>query len=185
MRQPDRYGRNPGVELRLSFLPLILLALPLVEIAVFVAVGSEIGVLATLGLVLATTILGAVLLRIQGLGAMAAIRASMEAREAPGRELVHGAMIMLAGLLLLLPGFVTDVLGLLLFVPPVREAAWSFLRKRIVVVDVAGGARRPGAGRRRDGRTIDLDEDDYSREGEPREWPDDEPPPPPPGLPPR
>lgn len=139
------------------FLPLLLLGLPLAEIAVFVLVGGEIGALATVGLVIATTILGAVLLRVQGFGAMTRIRAVMDAGESPGRDLVHGAMIMLAGLLLLLPGFITDALGLLLFIPPVREFAWRFLKNRVTVIDV-GVWRGPA----RD-TTIDLDAEDYSR----------------------
>lgn len=145
--------------------PLIFLALPLVEIAVFALVGSRVGVLATIGLVIATTVLGAVLLRIQGFGAMARINAAMERGEAPGRDLVHGLMIMVAGVLLLAPGFVTDAIGLLLFIPPVRDLAWRFVKGRIVIVGPGGfrGWRGPGRG-----RTIDLDEDEFRRsEGRP------------------
>jgi UPF0716 protein FxsA len=77
-------------------------------------------------------------------------------------------MIMLAGVLLLIPGFVTDVLGLLLFIPPVRDAAWRFLKRRIVV----GGSFPTGFGgfrsRARDAKTIDLDAEDYSRTPDPK-----------------
>ena len=145
------------------FIPLFLLGLPLVEIAVFVLVGSHIGVLATIGLVIATSVLGGVLLRIQGLGAMARISAAMERGEAPGRDLVHGLMIMVAGLLLLVPGFVTDAVGLLLFIPPVRDLGWRLIRNRIVIVGAPNSG--PGAAWRRPrGRTIDLDEDEFRRE---------------------
>lgn len=140
---------------------LLLLALPLAEIAVFVLVGSHIGVLATIALVIATTIAGSVLLRIQGFGAMARIRASIDAGATPGRELVHGLMIMIAGVLLLLPGFITDALGFLLFLPPVRDIAWRFLRDRIVIV---GGMGSSGPGGHRRSGTIDLDDDDFTRE---------------------
>ena len=79
-------------------------------------------------------------------------------------------MVLLAGILLLIPGFVTDILGLLLFLPPVREIAWRFLKSRIVVsAGSFGGFARPGArsgarasDRQRGGKTIDLDEDEYS-----------------------
>lgn len=137
---------------------LLLLALPLIEIAGFVIVGSEIGVLATVALVIATTVLGSVLLRIQGFGILTRIRETMETGGEPGRDLVHGFMVMLAGVLLFLPGFFTDIIGLVLFIPPIRDLAWKFLSKRITVVSVGGFSRRP-AGR----PTIDLEEDEYSR----------------------
>ena len=71
-------------------------------------------------------------------------------------------MILLAGVLLLIPGFITDIIGLLLFIPPVRDLAWRFLRSRVSVV--SGGLRRRlrGGGPAARGKTIDLDEDDYS-----------------------
>ena len=153
----------------MPLLPLVLIALPLIEIAGFALVGSLIGVLPTVALVVATTVLGAVLLRVQGLGVLGRIREAMEKGDSAGRELVHGLMIAIAGLLLVIPGFFTDSLGLLLFIPPLRELVWRFLRKRIVVVGAAGygagGAGfRPGAS-----RTIDLDSEDFSRrDDEPR-----------------
>ena len=117
----------------LSFFPIFILALPLLEIAGFIIVGRQIGVLPTLGLVVLSSIAGALLLRIQGFGVMTRIRNEVEAGRDPGRELAHGAMILLAGMLLLIPGFVTDIIGLLLFIPPVRDLAWRFLKRRIIV----------------------------------------------------
>jgi UPF0716 protein FxsA len=154
--------------MRLPVIPLFLLALPFLEIAGFVIVGREIGVLYTLTLVIASGILGAILLRIQGFGVMARIRRELDTGGDPGREVAHGAMIMLAGVLLLIPGFVTDIIGLLLFLPPVRDIAWRFLRSRVSIsAGSFGGFARPGAasgarpnGRR--GKTIDLDTDEYS-----------------------
>lgn len=147
--------------MRISFLPLLLLVVPLAEIATFVVVGGQIGVLPTIGLVILTTIVGMFLLRIQGLGALRRIQAVMNRGESPGRDLVHGLMIMVAGVLLLIPGFITDTIGLLLFVPAIRDAGWNVLRSRIRVVSI-----RPGDGPRPnrygEGPTIDLDEDDYS-----------------------
>lgn len=162
VRQPGKCKRKVAFPL----VPLLLLGLPLVEIAVFVLVGSHIGVLPTIGLVIATSVLGGFLLRVQGLGAMARISAAMERGDAPGRDLVHGLMIMVAGMLLLVPGFVTDAVGLLLFIPPVRDLGWRLIRNRIVIVG-AGGQRNPQGApwRRSRGRTIDLDEDEFRREG--------------------
>jgi UPF0716 protein FxsA len=150
--------------LRISILPiLIVLALPLLEIAGFVLVGRQIGVLPTLGLVLASGIAGSALLRHQGFGVMSRIRAEMEAGRDPSRQLAHGVMILLAGILLLIPGFFTDIFGILLFIPPIRDVVWRFLRKRVVVTSfgsASGGfSSRPGPGR---DKTIDLNQDDYS-----------------------
>lgn len=147
-------------------LPLLLLALPLLEIAGFVLVGSEIGVLSTIGLVLLSAVLGSILLRVQGFGVMTRIRTEMEAGRDPSKELANGAMIVLAGILLVIPGFISDIVGILLFLPPVRALAWRFLSKRVrFTSDFGGFARRSGpAG----GKTIDLDEDDFSRQPNPK-----------------
>lgn len=146
---------------------LFLIALPIVEIATFVIVGSRIGVLWTIALVVLASIAGMALLRIQGFEVLTRIRRELDAGRSPGRELAHGVMIMLAGILLLIPGFVTDVLGLLLFIPPVRDLAWRLLRRRIVVTSFGTGfgsfrATRP------DGKTIDLDTRDFSRTPDPK-----------------
>jgi UPF0716 protein FxsA len=147
---------------RLSLLPFFLLVVPLAEIATFVVVGSKIGVLATIALVLVTAVTGMTLLRIQGLGTLGRIQAQMDRGEMPSRELVHGLMIMIAGILLLTPGFITDTLGFLLFVPALRDRAWRFLRERVLFA-VQAQTFRGGARRREDRRTIDLDEDDFRR----------------------
>lgn len=158
-----------GQDLRISFLPLFLLALPLLEIAGFVIVGREVGALATVGLVLASSIAGVLLLRHQGFGVMARVRAEMAGGGDPSRQLAHGAMIVVAAILLIIPGFITDIIGLLLFLPPVRDLAWRRLKGRIVVATdfTAGGFR----GRSRD-KVIDLDDRDYSREDDFNRGPD-------------
>ena len=148
----------------MTFIPLFILALPIIEIAVFILVGSKIGVLWTIALVVLSALAGSWLLRIQGFGALNRIRAELDAGRDPGRELAHGAMIMLAAVLLLIPGFVTDVIGLLLFIPPVRDVAWRFLKQRIVVNGSVFSTRFDGfRNHTRDNRTIDLDAEDYSR----------------------
>lgn len=143
----------------MPIIPLLVLGYVMLEIAVFIVVGDAIGVLPTLGLVLLSGVVGSILVRVQGLGVFNRIRAESAAGHVPGRELVHGFMILLAGFLLILPGFMTDVLGLLLFIPPVRERVWQFLRSRVNVVSV-GGFRRASANR---GSVVDLDEEDYRR----------------------
>ena len=155
--------------MRISFLPLFVLALPLLEIAGFVVVGRQIGALATVGLVLASAIAGAMLLRHQGFSVMTRIRAEMEAGRDPSRQLAHGAMIVLAAVLLIIPGFISDIFGLLLFLPPVRDLAWRALKGRVVLATnfSTGGFR----GRQRD-KTIDLDDGDYSRSDDYERGPD-------------
>lgn len=169
-------NRNPIGSTTLM-LPLLILALPLLEIAGFVVVGSEIGVLATIGLVLLSAVAGSILLRVQGFGAMNRARAEIEAGGDPSRELANGAMIAFAGILLVIPGFITDIFGILLFLPPVRALAWRYLSRRVTfATDFRGFSRRggPGSG----GKTIDLDEDDFSRQSDPnspwRSLPDDQ-----------
>lgn len=146
--------------MRRSTIALFILILPLLEIAGFVVVGSEIGVLATIGLVIASGVLGSILLRIQGMSALRRAQIAAQTGGAPDREIVHGAMIVLAGLLLIIPGFITDIIGLLLFIPAVRDMAWNAIRSRIIIVGNRGGAAstdRPN----RQTKVIDLDEQDY------------------------
>lgn len=144
-----------------SIVPFLLLAIPLLEIAVFVIVGEQIGILPTLALVFATAIAGSILLRVQGFGVLTRIRLTLEQGQAPARELVHGVMILLAGILLLTPGFVTDTLGFLLFIPPLRDAVWRFLRRHIVILSGVGKSAHSD-GRARQNKVIDLNIGDYS-----------------------
>ena len=152
-----------------SIVPLLLLIVPLAEIAAFVIIGREIGVLWTLAMIFVTAVLGSILLRVQGFGLINRIRAETEAGRVPGRELVHGVMILIAGVLLLTPGFITDAIGFLLFVPAIRDAGWRLIKNRISIVSTAGFAR--GASDKRpeqDGApTIELDERDFSRDPDP------------------
>ncbi|RIY02766.1 membrane protein FxsA [Aureimonas flava] len=142
----------------LILIPLALLALPLVEIGVFIWVGGAIGVWPTLALVIAAMVVGSLLLRRQTLSTLRAAQAEARAGRVPEREIVHGAMIALAGILLILPGFVTDVFGLLLFLPPVRDLVWRRLRAGVVVVGPRGPAQRqPGP------EVIDLSGGEFHR----------------------
>jgi len=151
-----------------SLIPFALLIIPLLEIGVFIAVGSQIGVFATLGMVVLTAIIGSILLRVQGFGLLSRMRSEIDQNRMPGRDLVHGVMILVAGILLLTPGFVTDTLGFLLFVPPIRDVVWHFLRSRIHVVSSSYGQYQTRETRQpRDSNTIDLSEDEYS--GTPRD----------------
>lgn len=159
--------------LSLGLIPFIFLAIPVTEIVVFILVGSQIGVLATIALVILTAIAGSMLLRWQGLSALSRIQSELAADRVPGKEMVQGVMILLAGFLLLTPGFVTDTLGLLLFIPKVRDAAWHFLSKRANIRTFGGRgfAAGFGAGEQPSHQTgpvvIELDEDEFKRQADP------------------
>src|SRR3546814_4014327 len=103
------------------FLLLAIIGLPIAEIAVLIQAGGLIGVGPTIGLILLTAILGTVLLRAQGMRTLDRARASLDRGEPPVGELFDGLCLLAAGGLLLLPGFITDTIGLLLFIPPVRR----------------------------------------------------------------
>ena len=151
-----------------ALVPFLLLVVPIVEIATFIAIGGQIGIAPTLLMILVTAIIGTILLRIQGLSLIQEIQSKVAAGEVPGRALGDGAMIMVAGILLLTPGFVTDGLGFLLFVPGVRSAIWSFFASRIKVVGpgmdpfAQQNSQKPNSSYENDGPTIDLDEAEYT-----------------------
>lgn len=100
---------------------LIIIGIPVLELYVLIEVGSEIGAFATVYLVIFTAALGIWLVRRQGLSVLARVRATAERDEPPALELAEGALLLLAGLTLLIPGFVTDAVGFLLLIPPLRQ----------------------------------------------------------------
>ena len=132
---------------------LIFVVLPLVELFVMIEVGSVIGAGWTILLILLTAIIGMAIVRRQGMAALADLQASFSELRDPARPIAHGALIMLAGALLVVPGFLTDALGALLLVPPVRDWLMRRMGRRVVVVQGWGPARRQGPG----GRVIDAE----------------------------
>ncbi|MFN2506624.1 MAG: FxsA family protein [Acidimicrobiales bacterium] len=103
-------------------LTLILIVVPIVELAVIIQVGQELGVLPTLALMLAVSFGGAWLVKREGLGVWRRFQHQVQSGAVPAKEVADGVMIMLAGALLLTPGFVTDLFGILLLLPPIRAA---------------------------------------------------------------
>lgn len=151
-------------------MPLLFLVLPLLEIAGFVIVGRMIGVLATLGLVLAAAVVGIVLLRRQSLGALSRAQEELGAGRDPSPHLVSAAVTVIAALFLIVPGFLTDIIGLLLLIPAVRRLAWRLLKGRVALSSRFAGFRGGfGAARQTrrpetaDSKVIDLDASDFSR----------------------
>ncbi|ODT72819.1 MAG: hypothetical protein ABS75_02615 [Pelagibacterium sp. SCN 63-23] len=146
------------------FIALGFLALPLIEIALFIVVGRAIGLFPTLALVILAAIAGALLLRQQGLGVLARLRNSVGEGTVPGRTMFDAMLIGAAAVFLVLPGFLSDIVALSLLVPAVRGWIFAALASRVRVVETTTTYRRhagpddpllPGQG------NIDLDENDW------------------------
>lgn len=143
---------------------LIFLVVPLIEIALFVIIGQAIGLWPTLLGVLLTALAGAFVLRIQGMKLFAEIRETMGRGMLPARALADAMLVGIAGVLLLTPGYFTDLLGLLLLIPPVRSAIYAVLKSRMRVVSTTyAGYERTGERPVLGSETIDLDDDDWRR----------------------
>ena len=147
---------------------LILLAfisLPLLEIWVLISVGSQIGAVATIGATFATAVIGTILMRNQGLTTLNRVREGLDRNEIPLKPAFDGACQLVAGVLLLTPGFITDAVGLALFVPFIRTLlmAWIVSRANISVVMKTGGHKEASSSQR------------YDVEGDYREVPPDQP----------
>lgn len=139
------------------FIILSLVALPLVEIAAFIAVGKAIGILATLGLVVLAVVAGALILRLRGFALPVQMRAALARGEMPASVLADGVVTSIGAVLLIVPGFVTDVVGLMLLLPPVRHLLFRLARRHMRVATVDMGAPRPADWRQPD--TIELESD--------------------------
>lgn len=124
-------------------MPLLVLfvAIPLIEIALFIQIGGLIGLWPTIAVVVVTAMLGTWLVRQQGAHALLQLRRSFESLNDPTEPLAHGAMILFAGALLLTPGFFTDALGFALLIPPVRHAVFRYLAARVKVQSFEMGMR--------------------------------------------
>ncbi|MDO5657276.1 MAG: FxsA family protein [Paracoccus sp. (in: a-proteobacteria)] len=111
------------------WLVLVLILWPLVEIGLFVAIGSQIGALATVLFVIASAIAGVLVMRLQAALAVTRMRATMLELGDPTRPVSLGASGMVSGILLFIPGFLSSALGLLLLIPPVRDLMLGGLRR--------------------------------------------------------
>jgi UPF0716 protein FxsA len=160
----------------MPLLLLLFIVLPIVELYVIIQIGGAIGVLPTLALLIVDSLVGAALARSQSRAAWERFNRALAEGRVPGREVFDGAMIIVGGALLLTPGFITDIFGLLLLLPPTRAAIRLFLTRTVskragVAWRVTSFGSARAAGRRRPGG--------YDYEGSAREVTD-----PPPTLPP-
>jgi UPF0716 protein FxsA len=115
----------------IGLLVLLFIVVPIAELYVIVQVGHVLGVANTLALLVVISFAGAWLMKREGLTTWRRAQRQIDAGVLPGRDLVDAALIVLAGALLLAPGFITDAVGLLLLVPPVRAGVRGFARHRV------------------------------------------------------
>lgn len=144
---------------------LLLLLVPVVEIALFIEIGGALGLWPTLGLVVVSAVVGLLVIQGQGRGASAELQRRLDRGEDPAGPLAHAALLLMAGVALLVPGFLTDAAGLALLLAPVRAAviAWGAARfaARVRVQGAAFGGGGPGP-RAGSGRG-DVVEGEYER----------------------
>ena len=152
----------------LILIPVLLLLVPAVEIAVFVKIGQIIGAWKVVALVFLSAILGVALLRYQSIGVIRRLDRDLKQGRMPDASLFDGFLIVVGAVLLIVPGLVTDVVGLFLMIPFVRRLVRNFLKSRVTVREFSSyrGFRR----RRREEDVVDLSPEDFQRH-EPRDPP--------------
>ena len=128
----------------MKFLALFLL-MPLLEVAVFVQVGGEIGAFWTLALTLGSAVLGVFLVRTQGLRTFMAAKVQLAQGETPAMAVVEGIMLLLAGVMLMVPGFLTDSLGALILVPFIRASLASSVLEKVFIARAQSGSFKPNS----------------------------------------
>lgn len=129
-------------------------AITLIEIALFILIGQAIGVLPTLLGTILMALLGAAIIRRQGLSLLAEVRNTMGQGRLPARSLGDAMLISIAGVLLMIPGYFTDAIGLLLLIPLVRTGIYRFIGRRVGVVDIQSTVQTTSSGP----AVIELDE---------------------------
>ncbi|HRY07490.1 MAG TPA: FxsA family protein [Hyphomicrobiaceae bacterium] len=150
-----------------AILLLIFIAVPLLEIALLIKIGQAIGFWATILLVFGTAAIGTWLLHAQGLETLRRVMVTMEAGKPPVAPVLDGFLLLAAGLLLLTPGIITDTMGLVLLIPPVRTLIVRYGLTRLLVVTVGGRTWQDNQGSRTGQRTADT----WSDVQQDREWP--------------
>lgn len=165
----------------MAILVVLFIVVPILELWVIIEVGSLIGVLPTLALLLADAVLGSLLLRHQGRGAWQRFNQAIAERRFPAREVADGLLIAIGATLLLTPGFLTDIVGAIFLIPPTRALVRRLMRgwatRRFLLVGVpAGAAYRSAAGPRTDRRqSANGAVRDYDFEGTAEEIGDEDP----------
>lgn len=110
----------------------LFIVIPIIEISVLISVGSAIGGLNTILFVIFTAVLGAYLVRQQGFATLQAYQSKLQNGQIPAGEIAQGIALLIAGAVLLTPGFITDALGFSLLIPPVRRAIIAFMSRSVI-----------------------------------------------------
>jgi UPF0716 protein FxsA len=122
---------------------LLFVGIPLFELYWLIEMGSLVGALPTLFLVIFTAVLGGLLVRMQGFSTTMRVRETVERGEVPAIEMLEGALLLVSGFLLLLPGFFTDAVGFLLLIPPLRRWGVLLFLKRMQIIQPHVPPRQP------------------------------------------
>jgi UPF0716 protein FxsA len=117
----------------LKYLFALFILLPLAELYLLIEVGSGIGGFSTIALCLLTAAIGGMLVRLQGLQTLAQAKQMMDAGQPPAEQMIHGIMIASSGIMLFLPGFITDVIGFILLIPFVRNLIGHWLVGSVII----------------------------------------------------
>jgi UPF0716 protein FxsA len=143
---------------------LSLLVVPVIEIALFVLIGRAIGFWPTVAGILLIALLGSAIIRHQGLSLLAEINGTLGRGTLPARALADAMLVGIAGVLMVVPGYFTDALGLVLLIPPLRHRLYRLAARHLGLTADSGPAPAgPASGTGGGPRTIDLDEDDFRR----------------------
>ena len=130
----------------LPLLLLVFIVVPIAELAVIIQVGEQIGVWWTIAILIADSVLGSLLMRSQGRAAWLRFNQALQSGRPPAREALDGVLVIFGGALLLTPGFLTDILGLVLLIPLTRALARRVLVKRFADRMIVAATSRAGAG---------------------------------------
>lgn len=144
---------------------LILVGVPIIEIGLFIQLGGFLGLWPTLGIVVLTALLGTLLLRTQGLSTLEELKRTAETGQSPAGPMANGALILVAGLLLLTPGFFTDSFGFLLMVPAIRTLLIKWIAARAQMKMYASAANSQQAPDIIDGEFEIVDDDEAGDSG--------------------
>jgi len=153
---------------------LLFVVIPALEIAAFIEIGSLIGVLPTLAGIVVTAVVGAWVVRYQGLKVLSEAQTALQNHTVPVEPVLHGVFILIAGVLLMTPGYVTDTLGALLLVPPLRlfvaRRIWNWLKNRADVTVVSRETtststyRYDPAGKTIDVEAVEVTEEEHKQQ---------------------
>ncbi|MDH5258879.1 MAG: FxsA family protein [Gammaproteobacteria bacterium] len=118
----------------LKILIVLFVAIPVIEIYLLIKVGSVIGAIPTILMIIGTAVLGASLLRMQGISTFQRVQSTMQRGEIPALEMMEGLILLISGALLLTPGFFTDAIGFIALIPPARRAfiMWALKHSNII-----------------------------------------------------